>query len=69
MDDEATFGPVFHKLTFGQAIAQDLLTDYQVAIIGVDDAATWRWPSRRRSCATAPARSPTPAPWPPRRRC
>jgi len=37
MDDEAVFGPTFHKLTFGQAIAKDLLTDYQVAIIGVDD--------------------------------
>ena len=36
MDDEAVFGPVFHKLTFGQAIADDLLTDYQVAIIGVE---------------------------------
>jgi len=36
MDDEAVFGPVFHKLTFGQAIAADLLTDYQVAIIGVE---------------------------------
>ena len=38
MDDEVVFGPVFHKLTFGQAIAEDLLTDYQVAIVGVDDS-------------------------------
>lgn len=36
MDDEAVFGQVLHKLTFGEAIANDLLTDYQVAIIGVD---------------------------------
>ena len=37
MDDEAVFGAVFHRLTFGQAIAQELLSDYRVAIIGVQD--------------------------------
>lgn len=37
MDDEALFGSVFHKLSFGKAIEQDLLSDYQVAIVGVDD--------------------------------
>jgi superfamily II DNA or RNA helicase len=38
MDDENIFGPEFHKLSFGQAIANEppLLTDYQVVIIGVD---------------------------------
>ncbi len=35
MDDEAKFGPVFHELTFGDAIAKGLLTDYQVAVVGV----------------------------------
>ena len=37
MDDEAVFGAVFHRLTFCQAIAQELLSDYRVAIIGVQD--------------------------------
>jgi hypothetical protein len=37
MDDEADFGPEFHKLTFGEAIERDLLSPYQVVIIGVDD--------------------------------
>ena len=37
MDNEAVFGPVIHKLTFGQAIEQELLTDYQVVIVGVDE--------------------------------
>jgi superfamily II DNA or RNA helicase len=37
MDDERAFGPVFHRLTFGEAIAQGLLSDYQVAIVGVDE--------------------------------
>jgi superfamily II DNA or RNA helicase len=46
MDDEATFGPVFHRLTFGQAIEQDLLSDYQVVIVGVDDATYKDWATR-----------------------
>jgi superfamily II DNA or RNA helicase len=46
MDDEAKFGTVFHKLSFGEAIRRDLLTDYQVAIIGVDDATYREWAER-----------------------
>ncbi|MGV0596779.1 Helicase associated domain protein [Mycolicibacterium porcinum] len=38
MDDETTFGPVFHRLGFSEAISRRLLTDYQVAIVGVDDS-------------------------------
>lgn len=37
MDDVARFGPVAHRLSFGQAISDDLLADYQVMVIGVDD--------------------------------
>jgi hypothetical protein len=37
MDDEAKFGKVFHRLRFREAIKRELLTDYQVAIVGVDD--------------------------------
>jgi superfamily II DNA or RNA helicase len=36
MDDHTKFGEVFHKLSFGEAIRRGLLTDYQVAVIGVD---------------------------------
>lgn len=46
MDDQAKFGSVFHKLSFGEAIKRDLLTDYQVAIIGVDDATYREWAER-----------------------
>ena len=28
MDDVAKFGKVFHRLTFGEAIKRELLTDY-----------------------------------------
>jgi len=37
MDDEAAFGKELHKLSFGQAIEQELLTDYRVVIVGVTD--------------------------------
>ncbi|WP_186244061.1 DEAD/DEAH box helicase [Mycobacterium simulans] len=43
MDDEERFGKVFHRLTFHQAIERNLLTDYQVAIIGVDKATYRAW--------------------------
>ena len=37
MDDETVFGPVLQKLSFGEAIEQDLLTDYQVVVVGIDN--------------------------------
>jgi hypothetical protein len=37
MDDEAIYGPVFHRLPFSEAIERGLLTDYQVVVIGVDE--------------------------------
>jgi superfamily II DNA or RNA helicase len=46
MDDEAKFGTVFHKLSFGEAINRDLLTDYQLTIIGVDNATYQAWAER-----------------------
>lgn len=39
MDDEDTFGPVAHTLTFGKAIAAGLLADYQVLVLGVETGA------------------------------
>ena len=37
MDDSKIFGPVFHNLSFSEAIKKDILTNYQVVIIGVDE--------------------------------
>ena len=48
MDDEAKYGPVFHGLTFGEAIERNLLTDYQVAIIGTTDDTYREWAERGR---------------------
>ena len=45
MDNEAKFGPVFHRLGFGEAIEGELLSDYQV-VVGVDDATYRDWAQR-----------------------
>jgi len=37
MDDEATFGPEFHRLRFDEAVKRDLLSDYKVLVIAVDE--------------------------------
>jgi superfamily II DNA or RNA helicase len=37
MDNEAEFGKVFHRLSFGEAIKRNLLSDYQVVVVGVTD--------------------------------
>ena len=39
MDDRSKFGEVFHLLNFSEAINRELLSDYQVVIVGVDDPA------------------------------
>ena len=37
MDDEEIFGPVLHRLTFGEAIAQGLLQRLPVVVVGTDE--------------------------------
>lgn len=43
MDNEEIFGPVVHKLSVGEAIQRELLTDYQVVIVGVDEPMVKEW--------------------------
>ena len=38
MDEEATYGPEFHRLPFSRAIERDLLSDYQVVIFTVAES-------------------------------
>ena len=54
MDDEEVFGPVVHKLTFGEAIERDLLTDYRVVIVGVDEPMVKLWIDEQEIVATGP---------------
>jgi len=37
MDDETVYGPQFHRLGFGEAVERNLLTDYKVMILCVDN--------------------------------
>ncbi|WP_371799683.1 DEAD/DEAH box helicase family protein [Streptomyces sp. NBC_01707] len=37
MDDETKYGPEFHRLGFGKAVQQGLLTDYKVLILTIDE--------------------------------
>jgi predicted helicase len=38
MDDEFTFGPEFHRLTFGEAVERGLLTGYKVLVLTIDES-------------------------------
>lgn len=37
MDDQAIFGPIFHRLGFGEAVSLNLLTDYKVVVLAVPE--------------------------------
>jgi predicted helicase len=37
MDDEASYGPEFHRLSFGSAVERGLLTDYKVLVLTIDE--------------------------------
>ncbi len=37
MDDEATYGSEFHRLDFSEAVRRDLLSDYKVMVLAVDE--------------------------------
>jgi superfamily II DNA or RNA helicase len=52
MSDEKSFGRRFHTLSFSEAIKRDLLTDYRVLIVGVDNERTKEWIVNRRLVAT-----------------
>lgn len=38
MDDESIYGPEFHRLTFGRAVDEGLLTDYKVIALTVSES-------------------------------
>ena len=38
MDDVDTFGPVFYRIGFGEAVEKGLLTDYKVLVLGVSES-------------------------------
>ena len=52
MSDKAVFGERFYTLTFGEAIKDGLLTDYQVVIVGVNDPMISEWIEKRELVKT-----------------
>jgi predicted helicase len=54
MDNLDAFGPQLHTLTFGEAIKRDLLTDYQVVIVGVNEPMVKEWIDEREIIAFHP---------------
>jgi predicted helicase len=42
MDNEALYGPEFHRLGFGKAVEKGLLTDYKVLILTIDEGVVAR---------------------------
>jgi len=52
MEDERIFGRVLHRLNFSEAIERELLTDYKVLIVGVDDPMMKAWIDKREFLQT-----------------
>ena len=52
MDDEAVFGKILYSLPFGEAIRRNLLTDYRIVIIGVDNPMIAEWIKNRELIKT-----------------
>lgn len=42
MDDPEIYGPEFHRLGFGEAVERNLLTDYKVLVLAVDEESVAR---------------------------
>lgn len=38
MDDVSLYGPEFHRLGFGKAVSEHLLTDYKVLVLAIDES-------------------------------
>jgi superfamily II DNA or RNA helicase len=54
MTDRQTFGPVLHRLPFGQAIEEGLLCDYRVLVVGVPTPPAAPTGSRSRAADPLP---------------
>ena len=52
MDDKIVFGKVFYSLPFGEAIKRELLSDYQVVVVGVNKPMIYEWIQNRELIKT-----------------
>ncbi|MEK6614567.1 MAG: DEAD/DEAH box helicase family protein, partial [Bacteroidota bacterium] len=43
MDDEATYGKTFHKYNFGDAISDEVISDYEIVVAGIQQSEYYKW--------------------------
>ena len=43
MDDESTYGPVFDRFNFGEAISKRVISDYRIVLAGVKEKEVYDW--------------------------
>ena len=43
MDDETIYGKTFHKYNFGDAISDEVISDYQIVVAGVQESQYYKW--------------------------
>jgi superfamily II DNA or RNA helicase len=43
MDDEAVYGPVFHRYDFGDAIRDGVISDYKIILAGIQEKEVYDW--------------------------
>jgi superfamily II DNA or RNA helicase len=43
MDDRSIYGDVFHRFTFGEAIAQNVISDYRIIVAGASSSEVYSW--------------------------
>jgi superfamily II DNA or RNA helicase len=43
MDDEAIYGPIFHRYEFGDAIKDGVISDYKVILAGIQEKELYEW--------------------------
>ncbi len=67
MDDEALFGPEFHRLGFSEDVRRDLLSDYKVMVLAVDEK--YVSSTFQRQFADTDRRARTPSKSPDESRC
>lgn len=43
MDDLSTYGPTFYRYNFGEAIAEEVISDYRIIIAGIKESELFDW--------------------------
>jgi len=63
MNDLTIFAPVLHRISFAEAIDQDLLSDYRLVTVGIDDERYRGYAERGQLVELEGVARPMPARW------